>query len=258
MDATFGMLGRTAIRIGGRFEERWGTPRERGVLATLLIHAGSPVTVDTLVEWVWPDDTPVPRNPVPTFYTYATRIRKSLRRLDNPVPLIGEGGSYRLDVDRSRVDYHRFQSLLREARVLHRQGRPRHAATALRQALELWRGEPLDELRTRRAEQWRTRVRADEWLPANAKLIELQLKLGELDDGLVRLDGLQAAHPHELSLMTLRLTALHRLGNGLETTAYYFSARRLLLEYGDEGAAEQLRTRYENLRSDLVPDTPVN
>jgi DNA-binding SARP family transcriptional activator len=256
VDVTFGILGSTAIRIGGTLDERWGPPRERAVLAPLLINAGRPVTVGTLVEWVWPDRTPVPRSPVPTFYTYATRIRKTLRRLDPPVSLVVESGSYRLDVDRSQVDYHRFQSLLGEARQLRRRGLPRHAATTVQRALDLWRGEPLDELRSEPAQHWRAQAWAGEWLPANAMLIEILLELGQLEDALARLGGLQAAHPSEPSLMTLGLTALHSRASDLETRAYYFSARRQLLEYGDGQAAEHLRAFYEKLTAPAMVTAP--
>src|SRR3954470_23137565 len=36
----FRILGRTGLRVGDDFTAEWGAPKERGVLAVLLLHAG--------------------------------------------------------------------------------------------------------------------------------------------------------------------------------------------------------------------------
>src|SRR6266545_6533869 len=117
MDIVFGILGRTALRIDGGLDEDWGTPRLSAMLATLLVHAGRAVPIDTLVAWVWPEEGDTPQNPASTFHTYATRLRKSLQRLAKPPTLYVENGCYRLDVDKSLIDYGRFRMLIGQARA---------------------------------------------------------------------------------------------------------------------------------------------
>lgn len=248
MDTAFGILGRTALRIDGRIEEGWGAPRERAVLATLLIRPGRPMPIGTLIEWVWPEETSPPRNPVPTFHTYATRIRRSLERVGVPVVLVGEDGSYRLEMDPTEVDLHRFRSLMSDARSELRRGRVPQTIVLATEAVRLWRGRPVDDLSSERAQAWRTHLVHDEWIPANTVLLEAMLAAGEFNEALTRLNDLQADHAHDLSLAKLRMSALRGLARSSEADAYYFSIRRRLLADGDEQAADHLRRYHENLR----------
>lgn len=257
MDAAFGILGRTALRIDGTFEESWGAPRERAVLARLLIHPGRSVPIDTLIEWVWPEEAALPRNPVPTFHTYATRIRRSLSRVSVPAALVAQDRGYRLEVDKTAIDYYRFGSLMTDARTAARAGQVPDAIALASQAVELWRGPPLDDLATEPARAWRRRVTHDEWLPANHLLLEALLEVGELGAVLARLNDLQADHPYDVSLAKLRLSALHRLSRSSEATAYYFSIRRRLLEDADDQAAEHLRRHHDELRAQLPEPGPA-
>src|SRR5262245_56932428 len=110
----FGILGRTALLIDGSLQEGWATPRERAILGALRVNAGRWVSVDTLIEWAWPEDTAQPRNLGPTFHTYAGRIRKWLRQMPSHPALNTGNGSYLLDVDKSLIDYHQFTALLHE------------------------------------------------------------------------------------------------------------------------------------------------
>jgi tetratricopeptide (TPR) repeat protein len=204
--------------------------------------------IGTLIEWVWPEETTTPRNPVPTFHTYATRIRRSLERVGVPVVLVGEDGSYRLEVDPAEVDLHRFRSLMADARSALRHQRAPQAISLALEAVRLWRGRPVDDLSSERAQAWRTHLVQDEWIPANTVLLEALLAAGEFGEALARLNDLQADHAHDLSLAKLRISALRGLARSSEADAYYFSIRRRLIADGDEQAADHLRRYHENLR----------
>src|SRR3954470_8620028 len=65
------------------------------------------------------------------------------------------------------TDYYRFRTHLSGARSLLRGDEPRQAVDLMMAGLELSRGRPLDDLDTSRADDWRRRVIADEWIPAN-------------------------------------------------------------------------------------------
>lgn len=235
------------MRVRGELLAHWGTPRQRAVLTTLLIYVGRPVSIDSLIEWVWPDEASIPRNPVPTFYTYTTRIRRALANADNPVVLVVENGRYRLEADRDTVDYYRFRSLLGDARSLLRRDQPQQAADIMLAGVDLWRGRPLDDLHTSRADDWRRRVLADEWVPANTLLLEALLRLGEFDDVLARVADLQAEHPNVLAFVKARLTALHELARYDDATEYYLRSRRRFLADSDADTAEDLRRFQDEL-----------
>lgn len=248
MDTNFGILGPTALRIDGSWDENWGPPRERALLAALLVHANKVVPIDALIGWAWRSDTPVPRNPMSTFHTYSARIRRSLRRLPVAAELRAVNGGYRLDVDRDLVDYHRFQHLFTNARAGVRTNSPAETVAILERALDLWRGVPLHDLANERADAWRVRVVRNEWLPAKQMLVDALLAGGELERALTILDEVRDEFPHDVKLAMQRLSTLHGLARGGEATRYYLTTRRLLLDEGDEQAAELLRGHQDALR----------
>ncbi len=76
-----------------------GTPKQRTVLATLLVHANRPVSLDTLTDHVW-DDRP-PAAPRSVLYAHLTHVRRLLARADagapHPARLCRRAGGYVLD-----------------------------------------------------------------------------------------------------------------------------------------------------------------
>ena len=257
VDTTFGILGRTALLIDGTVHENWGRPRERAVLGALLVHAGRWVSVDTLIQWAWPEETAHPRNRGPTFHHYTGRIRKWLRQTSLQPTLHPGNGGYRLDVDKSLIDYYRFTGLLADSRAHAKRHDARLAAESTQRALDLWRGRPLDDLAGEPARAWRLRVVQDDWLGAHRALLAALLELHEFDDVLTRLGELQTDHPNDVTLATQRMSALHGLGRYPDETAYYFAVRRRLQHDGDQSASEHVRRHHENLLARMGGPSPA-
>jgi DNA-binding SARP family transcriptional activator/tetratricopeptide (TPR) repeat protein len=251
VEIIFGILGRTVIRIGDTVEEDWAPPKVQALLATLLAHAGRRVPLDTLVEWAWLEEKPLPQNRAATFHTYATRIRKVLQRLPIPSTLHTTNGGFRLEVDKEAIDYHLFRSLAGKARQHARERHSQEAAVFAEQALALWRGHPLDDLSSDRAQAWRTGVERDEWIPVNVILFEALIDLGAADQVLAKLNALPNEHADDIAFARVRMTALHMLSRSSEATTYYLRLRRGLLDDGDEQGAENLREHNERLRARL-------
>jgi tetratricopeptide (TPR) repeat protein len=249
MNALVGILGTTALLIDGEITDEWGKPRERAVLATLAVHVNRVVQIGTLIRWAWPSDTPEPRNPVETFHTYATRIRKALRRLPITAELRAGNGGYRLMMDKSHIDHQRFRALVTTARA-HAAAREHPKAIALfDEALSLFRGAPLADLSSPAAESYRTGVLQNELLPANTTVIEQLLATRRFDEALVRLDDLHADYPDDVTLAALRLTALYGERRGTHATAFYFAMRKRLKDNGEDQAAEHLRMHNDAVRA---------
>lgn len=200
-----------------------------------------------MIEWVWPEEEPLPQHLSATFHNYATRIRKSLQLLPSPPELQFIRGSFRLVVDRLSIDYHLFRSLMTEARQRSRAGDPRATVHTAVDAFALWRGTPLSDLTSPPAIAWRQRVIHDEWIPGQAMLLQALVDLGDFDEALMRLDDLQADHPLDVRLATLRLTVLHRLARYTDVTSYYLAMRRQLRDNVDEQAADHLRRHHDSL-----------
>ncbi|HVK20598.1 MAG TPA: tetratricopeptide repeat protein [Actinokineospora sp.] len=248
MDTAMGILGPTALWIDGRPLEDWGKPKERCMLAPMLVYPRHRFEQAKLIRWIWPDDDPPPDNPANALHTYATRIRNSLKQLPVKAVLKKSNGGYQLDVDPMAIDLHRFRAKLTEARGVARTGDHERVADLADQAIRVWRGRALDDLSTAPAHDCRSTLE-NEWIGANITLLEALLKLGEHDEVLTRLDGLQFDRGHNVAMAKLRTSAFYGLARFAEGDAYFMATRRALRDEGDQLAADHLRAHHESLRA---------
>jgi tetratricopeptide (TPR) repeat protein len=255
VNAMLGILGTTALLLDTGPDDRWGPPKERAVLATLAVHAGQVVTVDKLLRWVWPEDS-VPDNPAQAYNTYATRLRRALDRLPSPPELRAGQGGYRLELDRSLLDIHRFRSVLTEARKLVEQD-PGRVVDMVEGAVWLWRGEPLADLTSEPAQEWRERVLRTDWLSGHTLRIQALIGLGRFDEALAALDEVQADYPEDVTLANLRLSGLYGSRRFSDGVAYFFSTWRRFRDNGDDHAAQHLGQHHTQLATGQTePITP--
>jgi DNA-binding SARP family transcriptional activator len=115
-------------------------PRGRAgvLLAVLAMSAGRPVGNGRLAGLIW--DTDQPAHARASLHTVVARLRGLV-----PGAVVTAGDGYLLDVDPGQVDLLRFRCLVREADEADGSG---PALGLLDQALGLWRGEPLADLRS--------------------------------------------------------------------------------------------------------------
>src|SRR5262245_35370289 len=87
-----------------------GGPKQRLVLAHLLLGANTTVTLDHLIDALWGEDPPETARA--TVQTYVSRLRGVLgsERIE------GEAPGYRFRAEREEIDAFRFEALLNEAR----------------------------------------------------------------------------------------------------------------------------------------------
>jgi DNA-binding SARP family transcriptional activator/tetratricopeptide (TPR) repeat protein len=255
--AEFQLLGPVQAHAAGRALEL-GPPKQRTLLAALLLDAGRPVLPGTLVHRVWGDSPPAEaRN---ALYGHIMRIRRVLAQAapeDGPAPrLEHRDGGYRLDVDPDRVDLHRFRRLVRQA------GDSGHSdadrASLLRAALELWRGAPLAGL----SGPWIERVRDgchQQRLDALVGWGRVELRLGNHETLLGQLPDLVAEYPLAEPLTAVLMRALHAAGRPAEALARYSTTReRLADELGADPGVELRDLHLAMLRGDIEPSpTPV-
>ena len=141
------------VELGGR--------QQRIVLAVLLLHRNEIVSVDRLIDAVW--DERVPANAVKNVQIYVSRLRKALEPdSQNARPESGTGvlrrqaGGYVLEVGPDELDADRFGRLVEEGRRALAAGSAEVAATALAEALALWRGPPSPTSPTTRSRRARS------------------------------------------------------------------------------------------------------
>jgi len=117
-----------------------GGPRQRALLAILLLHRGEVVSSDRLIDELWGERPPA--TAVKTLQGYVSRLRRAL----GEGVLLTERGGYALDVTGASLDAEQFERLVSEARRALRAGDAGRARELLKDALELWRGEALADL----------------------------------------------------------------------------------------------------------------
>jgi len=247
MEIGFGILGQTALLLHGNMDVKPVRGRPGQVLAVLLANPGRLIPVNTVVDWVWADHENAPLDALGTLHQAGARLRQAFRddEVDADVT-VGKAGC-RLDVDRRRIDYHRFRAMMARAREFHDQGQHDRAHVEALAAVRLRRDEPLTGLRTGPADEWRLRWARNEWVPANAFVASQQLLLGQTELAVARLEELDAAHPMELSLAKLRIRALLAAGRALEATEYFRRLRHEFQENGDLHAAGELLAVYNEM-----------
>lgn len=251
MGARFRILGRTGLVVGSQLDDHWGRPKWRGLLAALLLNPGRAVSLDTLAEWIWPLDR-TPQRLASTVYTYVSRVREELARMDQPPRVIPSGGgAYRIEIDKSDVDFYVFRELVDRARQLSREGEHGEARNLFASGIELWTDRPLADLDGERADRWRRWAEAELLIPAHSGLVRELAALGEFDEALRQLDEIPVEYQQNLTLMKLRLEVLFGLRRTRDATTYFLATRKRLLSDFDHAEAEELTRFYDRLLAEV-------
>lgn len=259
MEIAFRILGRTCLRTADGFVVDWGKPKDRAVLAVLLLNEGKPLPVRTLAEWVWHDDGP--SNPYPTLQTYVARIRAALQQAGLPGVISNTDRAYQLDVDRSLIDFFASGELARKAKNAAYQASPdfEKACAFSEMAIALWGGEPLADLESDKARDHRRVMVRDYYLTAMNGLLYGLGKTGRFEQMLAHLNEIQPEHDLDVMLARHRLRALYGLRKRVEAVRYHLDVRRRIQAEIGDGSEEELRTFHEELREQHTKQTtPAN
>ncbi len=205
-----------------------GGPRQRRLLAMLLIHRNTVVSVDRLADAVFAGE-PTPAATT-TLRSYIARIRRVVDRDGSMPSIVTKPPGYELRIGPEAFDVSRFERMLKEARVRRERGDPSAAAVELREALELWRGDPYAEFAD---EDWagpeaqrlsELRLVAVEWLG------DAELELGHAADLIPRLQAETIAHPLREAYQAQFALALYRAGRQTDALRALREYRRSLDE----------------------------
>jgi DNA-binding SARP family transcriptional activator/tetratricopeptide (TPR) repeat protein len=210
--------------------------RQRAVLAVLLLNAGQVVSVGQIAETLW-GPVPLPSAPA-TVRNYVKRLRRVLAAADQ-ARIVTRSPGYVIRLDPGELDVARFEILLDGARNAALGGSWEAAAQQAREALGLWRGEPLADVESE-ALALREVPRLTELRLQAAELwIEAEVRLGRHGVVIAELERMAAAHPLREHVHVLLMLALYRDGRQAEALAAYQRARRVLIdELGAEPGAE--------------------
>ena len=216
----FLLLGPLEVRRhGSRLE--LGPPKQRAVLALLLLNPNRVVPTARLIDDLW-GETP-PETARSALQVYVAGIRKALG--DRDATLGTKAPGYQLTVAPGALDLDRFERLRDEARAC---DEPVGRAGLLRDALALWRDRPLGEFDGEPfAAQVSTRLE-EQRLAVLEERIDADLELGRQAELVPELDALVVEHPYRERFRRQLMLALYRSGRQADALAAYRDARAAL------------------------------
>ena len=197
-----------------------GGPKQRALLALLVLQRGKAVSRDRLIDALW-GETP-PRAAKKTVQVYVSRLRKTL----GDGLLQTRAGGYALALTPDQLDSDRFEQMLKEGRELLASGDPERASATLREALSLWRGAPLADLTYEAFAASEIRRLEDSRIAALEDRIKADLQLGREAELEPELEALVREHPLRERLRAQLMLALYRSGRQVEALTAYQELRR--------------------------------
>ena len=237
-----------------------GGPKQRTVLASLLVAPGRPVSAAQLQDQVW--GTSPPANPETSLQAYVSNLRRALepeRKPRQPARLIvTRAAGYALLTDRASVDATAFEDEVQRGCRTLADGDPGGAVEVLERALARWSGPPLPELA---GEPWVDQHAS--WMDglrrrALAARFDAGLLLGEHASLVPHLEQALADHPFEEHLWGQLALALYRSGRQRDALEALSRARAVLRdEVGIDPGPELQHLEASVLAQDPALDLPT-
>ncbi|MGW1463198.1 AfsR/SARP family transcriptional regulator [Streptomyces sp. NPDC002308] len=265
------LLGALAVREQG-VSVTPTAPKPRQVLALLALNADQVVPAATVIEEVW-GATP-PRSARPILQNYVLQLREligaALRQVqsqpqgrarsqvlpDDAAPrsakdvLVTVPGGYLLRTGEGRSDVREFERLTDAGYRAVDAGDHQRAARRLSEALALWTGRALADVRTGPHLAPQVARLEESRLGVVEQRIDVTLRLGRHRELLAELTALVSRYPTHERLCGQYMLALHRSGRRGEALSAYQRLRTTLVrDLGIEPSAALARVQ----RSILVP-----
>ena len=227
----FRLLGPLEAQDGERGVEL-GRPKQRVLLAVLLVHANQVVSLDRLIEELWGAEPPP--QAAASLQTYVSNLRRALEpgrpaRAPSRM-LVSQPPGYRLVVGAGDLDAARFAALATEGHRLLQAQRPAAAARVLGEGLALWRGPALAEVADEAFAQAERNRLEELRVAALEDRLAADLDLGGHAAAVAELEELAGRYRFRERLAGLLMLALFRSGRQAEALQAFQAARRALAE----------------------------
>jgi DNA-binding SARP family transcriptional activator len=217
----FSVLGRLEVISDDGAELRIPQPKQRALLAVLLLHANQEISVSRLIESLWEQDGPgVGPGALRTQIWALRKLLAPARRLHT-----GEHHSYRLEVRPGELDSAQFRQLAGQGhRAVQAEDLP-VAVSCLSEALALWREPALADVPATLAMSPVAQRMLDDRAAARELLTEARLRLGQHASVIPELRQSTTADPGNERLWEQLMLALHGAGRTADALAAYQQAR---------------------------------
>jgi DNA-binding SARP family transcriptional activator/tetratricopeptide (TPR) repeat protein len=232
-------------------------PRQRALLAILLLHAGETVSTDRLIDLLWGETAPAGARKA--LSVRVSELRKQLEPVAHGADtILTRAPGYALELGPDQLDLQRFERLRGAGRAALDAGDPQTASERLGAALGLWRGPPLADFAFEPFAQAEIARLEELRLGALEDRIAADLELGRHAQLVGELEALVSEHPLRERPRGQLMLALHRGGRQVEALEVYREGRRALVdELGLEPSRELRALEQAILAQDPALDAPV-
>jgi len=252
----FKILGPLEVTDDGRSVEITA-PKQRALLAVLVLSANRVVSGDRLLEELWGEYPPT--GGLNTLKFHVSKLRDALqpdRRTGEEGNVVTRAPGYMLEVGFDDVDAARFERLVREAQGMLASD-PTQASVILAETLSLWRGpaladfedEPFAAIEAGHLEELR--------LAALEDRISADLATGHHAEVVDELEKLISGHPYRERMWGQLMVALYRCDRQVDALRSYQRLRIVLgEELGIEPSAEIAALEQRILLQDAALNQP--
>jgi DNA-binding SARP family transcriptional activator len=225
----FGVLGPLQITVDGA-PINLGTPKQRAVLAVLLVNRNRPVAVDSLVTAAWAESAPAGARA--SLHSYVSNLRKLLSTTGAAgAALVSAPPGYRLTLPDGALDLDRFAAAKAAGVRAAASGEFGAAGRHLAAALAEWRGPVLEDLRDFEFVDGLATALTEDRLVAVTAYAEAEIACGRAGEVIGELETLTAEHPFREPLWAQLISAYYLSERQGDALAAY---RRLKATLADE------------------------
>lgn len=215
----FGVLGPLQMTVDGT-PVALGTPKQRAVLAMLVINRNRPVSSDSLITAAWEQWAPAEARA--SLHSYVSNLRRLLSNngVDPRAVLVSAPPGYRLNVAETDCDIGRFVAAKNAGVQAAAAGKFESASRHLTAALAEWRGPVLDDLHDLQFVDAFAAALVEDKLLVHTALAEAEIACGRAYAVISELESLTAEHPYREPLWAQLITAYYlteRQSDALET-----------------------------------------
>jgi len=239
----FGLLGPLVVRDGTR-NVPVSAPRQRVLLAALLLSAGRVVGLDALAEVLWEGQPPAGARGA--LHSAVQRLRSTLGPSGAGLVQTRPPG-YLIRVDDGEFDVREFSVLAARGHAAAAAGTWAQAASLLREALGLWRGDPLADVPSQLLRDREAAPIEDQRRQALVARIDADLHLGRHGEVVAELRQLVTVHPLQEQFHAQLMLSLYRSGRPADALAAYQDVRRVLADELGIDPGPELRLLHQRI-----------
>ncbi|NQE87049.1 AfsR/SARP family transcriptional regulator [Nocardia terpenica] len=231
-----------------------GPAKQRSLLGVLALHPNQPVTRTEIIDSLWADHAPTSvQNLV---HTYIARLRLKLEQRPRPrgsgEVIVSTAQGYMLNADTDQLDLLRFRELLKSTDARRDEENPDIAFATLREAVDLWRGDILTDVRLDSPSMSATVALRHEYVMAAIRLAQAANALERDAEVLPTLERAVHIEPLHEGICARLMIALASSGNQVGALRVFHGLRvQLQREFGVDPGPELRRAHQRVLRHEI-------